>query len=78
MFRGFEPGAFKMVKISMTFFYFLWQILTPVSFRVDVQDATTELQDSIKYKSNTIYLIRTYVTVLLARPSFINSSATHS
>ena len=40
VFRGFEPGSFKMVKISMKKFI---SRLEPVSFREDVQDATTEL-----------------------------------
>ena len=45
--RGFEPGAFKMVKILMQKFKHSRRC-EPVSFRVDVQDATAELQDSIQ------------------------------
>ena len=45
---------------------------------MDVQEATTELPDSVKLLSNTTILIKTYVSVLLARPALINSSATQS
>ena len=37
---GFEPGAFKIVKISLTNLMHSRRF-DPVSFRVDVQDATT-------------------------------------
>ena len=47
------------------------------TFRVHVDNATTELQDSINIRTNTTYLINTY-TVLLARPAFINLSASQS
>ena len=50
-----------------------------VSFRVVLQDATTELQHSAQVLSyTTIYLIKAFITVLLAQPFFIHSSATQS
>ena len=43
MFRGFEPGAFKMVKYQCKKIVKVSSRFEAVSFRVDVQDATTEL-----------------------------------
>ena len=45
-FRGFEPGAFKMVKKIMKKLKHSRRF-DPMSFKVEVQDADTELQDSI-------------------------------
>ena len=44
-----------MVKITMNKFKCFKQIRTsePVSFRLAAQDATTDLQDSLKYAINT-------------------------
>ena len=50
--RGFEPGAFKMVKISLKKLK-LSRLFHPVSFRVVIQDDTTELQDYITNLGNT-------------------------
>ena len=63
MFRVFEPGAFKMVKISMKKFK-VYSRFNLVSFTVDIQDATTELQDSIQNVSNTTYFMKIHVTCL--------------
>ena len=50
MFRGFEPGAFKMVKISMKKIKCFMQIRTSVlqSGYLE-QNATTELHKTIQY-----------------------------
>ena len=65
MFRGFEPGAFKKVKLSMKFLFCLCRFV-PVYFRMVVQNNTTKLHKTIQYfKSNTNNSIN--VTVLLAR-----------
>ena len=48
-----------------------------MSFRVVVQNATTVLHKKIHVTPLT-QLIKTHVTVLLARPTFIHSSATHN
>ena len=57
IFRGFEPVAFKMVKMKIfKYFYSRFEL---VSSRVDIQDTTTELQDNIKNSSNTTYIIKT-------------------
>ena len=47
MFRGFEPGAFKLLKITMKNVK-VSNGLERVSFRVVAHDATTELQDRTK------------------------------
>ena len=66
-FRGFEPEAFKMVKISLH-----WTNLKvcsrfePVSFRGDVQDATTELLNTIKNLSRK-YLITCHWSFFLLK-----------
>ena len=60
MFRGFEPGAFKLIKITMKNVK-VSDGLELVSFRVVAHDATTELQDSILKVINTTYLIKPYV-----------------
>ena len=60
MFRGFEPGAFKLLKITMKNVK-VSNGLERVSFRVVAHDATTELQDSILKVINTTYLIKPYV-----------------
>ena len=39
-------------------------------------NSTTELPEQIQYDNNTAVLIKTHATVLLARPIFINLSAT--
>ena len=57
-------------------------MILAASFRVDVQDATTELPvpDRVKNLSNTTgtVLVKTYETIALARSAFINLSATQS
>ena len=45
--RGFEPGAFKMVKISLKNFKHSRKF-DPASFKLNVQNATIELQDSLE------------------------------
>ena len=62
-----------MVKITMNFFL-LFQADSIQCPSENAQDATTELQDSIKLAINTTFLMKTK-TVLLAQPAFINSSA---
>ena len=47
-----------------------WKNFILSYFRVDVPDATTELLDNINKLSNTTALFKTFVTVILARPSF--------
>ena len=65
MFRGFEPGAFKKVKLSMKFLFCLCRF-DPESFRVAVHDATTELPGGVDNGSNTTSLDKNHVNVTLA------------
>ena len=75
--KTIEEGWTKMVKKTILKNLKVSSRFKTVSFRVVVLDATTELQDSKQILSNTTtYLIKTFVTVLLAQPAFINSSAT--
>ena len=75
-YRMFTKIKWKMFNVSSRF--------EPASFRVVVQCPgcyhTTELQGGILKLSNTTYLIKTIVAVLLllARPAFNNSSASQS
>ena len=66
-------GSFNMVKNNLN----IARRFEPASYWV-VPDVTTELQDSIRILTNTTYLIKTIVIVLLARPAFNNSSAGQS
>ena len=72
--RSLQSGSIQNDKISMKEFKYL-NIFEPASFRVDVHDATTELQDKI-YEHNLLSEDTCYC--ILARPAFINWSATPS
>ena len=61
---------YKLVNISKKSFYIFKDIWTS-SLQSECQDATTELTDYVNKLSNTTLLYKTYVNVILARPTFI-------
>ena len=81
MFRGFEPGAFKLVKISITKFKCFLEIQTSVLQSDCSECYSTELHkiyNLITVVTPLTHSTKSHDTVLLARPTFINSSATHN
>ena len=50
LFRGFEAGAFSLEVHKMVRKLIISSEFEPASFRVNVQDATTEVPDSVKTK----------------------------
>ena len=83
LFRGFKPGAFSLEVYKMVKKYQWKNLNTSIRFEpafliVNVYFSTSEPLDSVRKLSNTPVLIKTYVTVILTRPTFIHSSATLS